>query len=139
MKEPKTSWSEDLKILRQEYIDLKAENRRLKDSNIQTNNQLRVRDQEVTDLKKTISKMKQEHEAEIRELGDELMEAKAEANAMRNRKDQILEDRARYADALDNDSIAFEEILSLAILMERGAKSMHEVSRMIQAKTEGRV
>ena len=143
----------DLEVLKAECADLKEDNRQLKDGNIKTNNQLRVRDQEVIDLKdenkklrnesvelrKTISKMQQEHEAEVRELGDELVEAKAEANVMKKRNDEIIKERTEYADALDSDSIAFEEILQLAVLMERSAKSMQEMSKMIQSKTEGRI
>lgn len=93
--------------------------------------ELKEKLQECIDLKKTISKMKQQHEAEVADLKDRIMEAEAEANAIRKSKDEILKDRVQYADALDNDSIAFEEILQLAVLMERGAKSMHEVSKMI--------
>lgn len=101
--------------------------------------ELKEKLQECIDLKKTISKMKQQHEAEVADLKDRIMEAEAEANAIRKSKEEVLRERLRYADDLDNDSIAFEEILQLAVLMERGAKSMHEVSKMIQAKTEGRV
>lgn len=97
------------------------------------------KEQQITDLKKTISKMQQQHEAEVADLKDRIMEAEAEANAIRKRKDEILKERTEYADALDNDSVAFEEILGLAILMERGAKSMQEISKMIQSKTEGRI
>ena len=97
------------------------------------------KEQQITDFKKTISKMKQQHEAEVADLKDRIMEAEAEANAIRKSKEEVIRERLRYADDLDNDSIAFEEILQLAVLMERGAKSMHEVSKMIQAKTEGRV
>lgn len=94
---------------------------------------------EILDMKKTISKMKQSHEAEVADLNDRIMEAEAEANAIRKSKDEILKDRVQYADALDNDSVAFEEILGLAVLLERSAKSMQEMSKMIQEKTEGRI
>ena len=95
--------------------------------------------EQVIDLKKTISKMSQQHEAEVADLKDRLMEKEADANAIRKSKDEILKDRVQYADALDNDSVAFEEILQLAVLMERSTKSMQEISRMIQSKTEGRI
>ena len=88
---------------------------------------------------KTISKMKQQHEAEVQDLKDQLGEAKAEANAIRKHKDEILKKHVEYADALDNDSVAFEEILGLAIILERSAKSMQEMSKMLQDKTEGKV
>ncbi len=95
--------------------------------------------QEVIDLKKTISKMKQAHDAEVQDLKDQLGEAKAVISAADKERALAIAEKNDYADALDNDSVAFEEILGLAILLERGAKSMHEVSKMIQAKTEGRV
>lgn len=117
--------SEDFDVLKAECISLKEERARLQ--------------REVIDLKKTISKMKQEHEAEIRELGDELMEAKAEANAMRKRKDEVLEERARCVESLDSDSIAFERILSLAGALQRNAQTGLELARIIQAETEGRI
>lgn len=101
--------------------------------------ELKEKLQECIDLKKTISKMNHQHQAEVADLNDRIMEAEAEANAIRKSKDEILKERVQYADDLDNDSIAFEEILQLAVLMERDAKSMHEVSKMIQAKTEGRI
>lgn len=150
----------DKEVLEAECAYLKEENRQLKDSNVKTNKQLRARDQEVInlekeneslrakigdgareciDLKKTISKMKQEHEAEMRELGDELMEAKAEANAVRKQKDEIIEKNAGYVDALDNDSIAFERIVSLAGALQRNAQTGLELARIIEAETEGRI
>lgn len=95
--------------------------------------------QEIIDLKKTISKMSQQHEAEVQDLKDKLDEARADAAVAEKNHARAVGEKNDYADALDDDSIAFEEILSLAILMERGAKSMHDVSKMIQAKTEGRV
>ena len=101
--------------------------------------ELKDRVRENIDLKKTISKMQQQHEAEVADLKDLIMEAEAEANAIRKSKEEVIRERLRYADDLDNDSIAFEEILQLAVLMERGAKSMQEISKMIQSKTEGRI
>ena len=139
MKEPKTSFSEDLKVLRQECVDLKEENSKLKDDIAQTSNKLCISEQELIDTKKTISKMQQEHEAEVQDLKDKLDEARADAAVAEKNHAHAVGEKNDYADALDDDSIAFEEILGLAILMERGAKSMHEVSKMIQAKTEGRV
>lgn len=94
---------------------------------------------EIEDLRKTISKMKQQHDAEVQDLKDQLGEAKAETNAVRKHKDEILKKHVEYADALDNDSVAFEEILGMAIILERSAKSMQEMSKMLQEKTEGKV
>ena len=101
--------------------------------------ELKDRIQECIDLKKTISKMQQEHEAEVRELGDELMEAKAEANVMKESKEEILKERMQYADALDNDSVAFEEILSLAETIQLVSTSSAKLAKQIIAKTEGRI
>ena len=101
--------------------------------------ELKINNQENIKLHKTISKMQQEHEAEVQDLKDQLGEAKAAEAAAKKAHARAVGEKNDYADALDDDSIAFEEILGLAILMERGAKSMHEVSKMIQEKTEGRI
>lgn len=127
---------EDMNILCAECIDLKEENRQLKDSNVQTNNQLRVRDQEVIDLKKTISKMKQEHEAEIRELGDELMEAKAEANAVRKSKEDAMDKYYDASNMLDDDQSAFEAIIDLARIARSVSESIYTLSKRIEAEAE---
>lgn len=94
---------------------------------------------EILDLKKTISKLKQSHEAEVADLKDRIMEAEAEANAIRKSKDEILKDRVQYADALDNDSVAFEEILSLAETVQLVATASAKLAKQIIAKTEGRI
>lgn len=119
------SRAEDMQILRAELEDARHD--------------LNEADTEIVELRKTISKMKQQHEAEVQDLKDQLGEAKAAEAAAKKAHAHAVGEKNNYADALDNDSVAFEEILGLAILLERGAKSMHEVSRMIQAKTEGRV
>lgn len=95
--------------------------------------------QEIEDLRKTISKMKQHHEAEVQDLKDQLGEAKAAEAAAKKAHANAVGEKNNYADALDNDSVAFEEILGLAILLERSAKSMQEMSKMLQDKTEGKV
>lgn len=143
----------DLDVLKVECADLKEENEtihteladriqeciNLKERLARSIEEREKADRTVAEQMKTISKMQQAHEAEVVDLKDRLMEKDAECNAAKKRKDEILKERTEYANAMDDDSVAFEEILSLAILMERGAKSMHEVSKMIQAKTEGRV
>lgn len=129
----------DLEVLKEECISLKEERDALRAECLDyAEDRERLRG-ELADARKTISKMEHQHEAEVADLNDRIMEAEAETNAIRKSKEEVLRERLRYADDLDNDSIAFEEILQLAVLMERGAKSMHEVSKMIQAKTEGRV
>lgn len=101
--------------------------------------ELKDRVRENIDLKKTISKMQQQHEAEVADLKDRIMEAEAEANAARKRKDEILKERTDYADALDNDSVAFEEILSLAETIQIVSTASAKLAKQIIAKTEGRI
>ena len=94
---------------------------------------------EIKDLRKTISKMEQHHEAEVQDLKDQLGEAKAAEAAAKKAHAHAVGEKNNYADALDNDSIAFQEILDLAIILERSAKSMQEMSKMLQDKTEGKI
>lgn len=94
---------------------------------------------EIEDLRKTISKMQQHHEAEVQDLKDQLGEAKAAEAAAKKAHAHAVGEKNNYADALDNDSVVFEEILGLAIILERSAKSMQEMSKMLQEKTEGKV
>ena len=118
----------DLVILKTECSDLRNENRRLKESIDQTNGQLRVRERELDEAKKTISKMKYAHEEEIRALEDDLAEAK------------ILGKKAgEYASMLDADSDAFETILELAKVIHRLAKSAESVSLLIKDEVEGHI
>lgn len=83
---------------------------------------------ESIDLKKTISKMQQAHDAEVAELNDRIMELEI-----------IVKKKNEYADALDDDSEAFEDILTLAGAIQRSAVTVTELARMIQGKTEGRI
>ena len=101
--------------------------------------ELKDRVRENIDLKKTISKMQQQHEAEVADLKDRIMEAEAEANAAKKRKDEILKERTQYADALDNDSVAFEEILSLAETIQLVSTASAKLAKQIITKTEGRI
>ena len=101
--------------------------------------ELKDRVRENIDLKKTISKMQQQHEAEVADLKDRLMEKEADANAVRKRKDEILKERTQYADALDNDSVAFEEILSIAETIQLVSTASAKLAKQIIAKTEGRI
>ena len=101
--------------------------------------ELKDRVRENIDLKKTISKMQQQHEAEVAGLKDRIMEAEAEANAAKKRKDEILKERTQYADALDNDSVAFEEILSLAETIQLVSTASAKLAKQIITKTEGRI
>lgn len=101
--------------------------------------ELKDRVRENIDLKKTISKMQQQHEAEVADLKDRIMEAEAEANAARKRKEEILKERTEYADALDNDSVAFDEILSLAETIQLVSTASSKLAKHIIAKTEGRI
>lgn len=101
--------------------------------------ELKDRVRENIDLKKTISKMQQQHEAEVADLKDCIMEKEAEANAVKKRKEEILKERTEYADALDNDSVAFDEILSLAETVQLVATASSKLAKQIIAKTEGRI
>lgn len=112
--------------------DLKEQNEILKA-------ELKDRVRENIDLKKTISKMQQQHEAEVADLKDRIMEKEAEANAVKKRKDEILAERTQYADALDNDSVAFEEILSLAETIQLVSTASSKLAKQIIDKTEGRI
>ena len=67
------------------------------------------------------------------------MEAEAEANAAKKRKDEILKERTQYADALDNDSVAFEEILSIAETIQLVSTASSKLAKQIIAKTEERI
>ena len=118
----------DLVILKTECSDLKNENRRLKESIELTNGQLRVRERELDEAKKTISKMKHAHEEEIRALEDDLAEAK------------ILGKKANeYSRLLDDDSCAFERILNLADTLKCQAEAIRGVVSLIENETEARV
>lgn len=114
---------EDMNILRAECIDLKRENKRLCD--------------EVTDFKKTISKMQQAHEAEVNDLKDQLAEKQAEVNAVKRRKEEILEEHARYSEVLDNNNEAFEDIAFIAETAVLVSTASAKLAKHIIAKTEG--
>ena len=101
--------------------------------------ELKDRVRENINLKKTISKMQQQHEAEVADLKDRIMEAEAEANAAKKRKDEILKERTEYADALDNDSVAFEEILRTAETIQLVTTAAAKLAKQIIDKTEGRI
>lgn len=133
-----STWK-DKEVLRTECAILEDENSRLRTEIADLHQENGLLEGELAAAKKTISKMRQEHEAEVRELGDELMEAKAEANVMKQSKDDILKERTEYADALDNDSVAFEAILDLAHIAQSVSQSLYNVSKRIEAETEGRI
>lgn len=121
--------------LYKEHSDIEILRAELKDARHDLDSAYR----EIEDLRKTISKMKQAHEAEVQDLKDQLGEAKAAEAAAKKAHAHAVGEKNNYADALDNDSVAFEEILGLAIILERSAKSMQEMSKMLQDKTEGKV
>lgn len=94
---------------------------------------------EILDMKKTISKMKQSHEAEVQDLKDQLMEAQAMANAANKYKDEVVAERNRYSEALDDDSVTFEAILDMARVIRQSASAMHTMAARIEKETEGRI
>lgn len=115
----------DNAILRTEIADLHQENGLLEG--------------ELADAKKTISKMQQEHAAEVQDLKDKLDEARADAAVAKKNHARAVGEKNDYAYALDNDSIAFERILSLAGALQRNAQTGLELARIIEAETEGRI
>lgn len=94
---------------------------------------------EILDMKKTISKMKQSHEAEVLDLKDQLMEAEAAANAAKKYKDEVLAQKNQYSEALDDDSITFEEVLGLAETMQLMSTGTAKLAKQIIEKMEGRI
>lgn len=94
---------------------------------------------EILDMKKTISKMKQSHEAEVQDLKDQLMEAQAMANAANKYKDEVVAERNRYSEALDDDSVTFEEVLELAETMQLMSTGTAKLAKQIIEKMEGRI
>ena len=121
--------------LYKEHSDIEILRAELKDARHDLDSAYR----EIKDLHKTISKMQQHREAEVQDLKNQLGEAKAAEAAAKKAHAHAVGEKNNYADALDNDSVAFEEILGLAIILERSAKSMQEMSKMLQEKTEGKV
>ena len=103
----------DKDILKAECLALKEENKKY----------LR----EIDDYKKTISKMKYAHDEEVRALEDDLAEAKI-----------LAKKKNEYADALDEDSIAFGKIRSVAAAIAGMADSIQSLAYMVQDETEGR-
>ena len=83
---------------------------------------------ENIDLKKTISKMQQEHAAEVDELNDQLMEARAVAKKV-----------GEYASALDADSDAFERIEGLIHAARLAIKSADRIFAAAEREMEGKI
>lgn len=99
----------------------------LKDEISELNNILIKVRQENKDLTKTISKMKYAHDEEVRALEDDLAEAKI-----------LAKKKNEYADALDEDSVAFGKIRSVAAAIAGMADSIQSLAYMVQDETEGR-
>lgn len=93
---------------------------------------------EILDMKKTISKMRQSHAAEVEDLKDQLEEAQAEANALKRYRDEILQDRTRYSAELDDNGVAFGEILHLAEVVQLMSTGAAKIAKEIIEKTEVR-
>lgn len=88
---------------------------------------LETMENEVADLRKTISKMHQEHDAEVQELNDHIMELEI-----------LAKKKNEYADALDEDAIAFENMHKVARAIVGMADSIGDLAYMIQNETEAR-
>ena len=94
---------------------------------------------EILDMKKTISKMQQAHEAEVLDLKDQLAEAQAMANSANKYKDEVVAQKNQYSEALDDDSVTFEAILDMARVIRQSASAMHTMAARIEKETEGRI
>lgn len=101
--------------------------------------ELKDKVQECIDLKKTISKMQQAHEAEVHDLKDQLMEAQAMANAANKYKDEVVAERNLYSESLDDDSVTFEEVLELAETMQLMSTGTAKLAKQIIEKMEERI
>lgn len=104
---------EELERLRLKIEELEEENETLK--------------QAAKDLRKTISKMHQEHDSEVAELNDRIMELEI-----------LAKKKNEYADALDEDAIAFENMHKVARAIVGMADSIGDLAYMIQNETEAR-
>lgn len=108
--------------------DLKDEIEVLKEDKKYIERQLELADQDVTEMKKTISKMKDVHDEEVRALEDELMEVKI-----------VAKKAGQYSDALDDDSVVFGKIHMLATTLKGLATSIEGIALLIQDETEGKI
>lgn len=102
------------------------------------NGDIEILKAEILDMKKTISKMRQSHAAEVEDLKDQLEEAQAEANALKRYRDEILQDRTRYSAELDDNGVAFGEILHLAEVVQLMSTGAAKIAKEIIEKTEVR-
>lgn len=118
----------DMEILKTECLDLKEENRRLKESNELTNGQLRVRERELDEAKKTISKMKYAHEEEVRALEDELTELKI-----------LAKKGNEYSDRLADNEETFRKMRAFSKSIVGMADSIMGLAYLIEDETEGRI
>lgn len=110
------------------YAQLKEDYEVLQDEKKYMERQLELADQDVTEMKKTISTMKDAHDEEVRALEDEIMELK------------ILAKKAgQYSDALDDDSVVFGKIYTLSDAMLDLAASMMKMAKSIKDETEERI
>ena len=102
------------------------------------NGDIEILKAEILDMKKTISKMRQSHAAEVEDLKDQLEEAQAEANALKRYRDEVLQDRTRYSAELDDNGVAFGEILHLAEVVQLMSTGAAKIAKEIIEKTEVR-
>ena len=107
---------------------LEAENDELRAKLKMAHDDLDALENEVAELRKTISKTKQTHEAEVAELNDEIMELKI-----------LAKKKNEYADALDDDSIVFGKIRMLTGAMLDMAASMMKMAKAIRDETEEKI
>lgn len=114
--------------LRTELEALKDAHEVLQEEKKYMERQLELADQDITEMKKTISKMKDAHDEEVRALEDELMEVKI-----------VAKKTGQYSDALDDDSVVFGKIYTLTDAMLDLAASMMKMAKSIKDETEERI
>lgn len=93
---------------------------------------------ELRDMKKTISKMQQTHEAELQDLKDQLGEMEAAIAALDKSKAEINRERIELIDAAESDDELFALILCLARALRRGAEQMADLAALLEEKVEVR-
>ena len=107
---------------------LEAENDDLREKLKLAHTDIDALENEVTDLRKTISKLKQEHESEVAEFKDRIMELEI-----------LAKKKNEYADALDDDTVLFSRIYTIAFNMQSLAETLESMALMIREDTEDRM
>ena len=102
-----------------------AEVERLREELETANIDIKAMEDLVASLRREINQLKQEHESEVAELNDEIMELKI-----------LAKKKNEYADALDDDSVAFGRIRSMAAAVAGMSDSIASLAFLIQDEAE---